>query len=71
MEPTDLIMGAASCTTNAIVPVLKVLDDEYGVESGHIESVHSYTNDQNLIDNFHKKISSHNTYYCYGIKIIL
>jgi len=55
MEPTDLIMGAASCTTNAIVPVLKVLDDEYGVESGHIESVHSYTNDQNLIDNFHKK----------------
>lgn len=55
MESTDLIMGAASCTTNAIVPVLKVLDDEYGVESGHIESVHSYTNDQNLIDNFHKK----------------
>lgn len=55
MEPTDLIMGAASCTTNAIVPVLKVLDDEYGVVSGHIESVHSYTNDQNLIDNFHKK----------------
>ena len=55
METTDLIMGAASCTTNAIVPVLKVLDDEYGVESGHIESVHSYTNDQNLIDNFHKK----------------
>ena len=55
MESTDLIMGAASCTTNAIVPVLKVLDDEYGVVSGHIESVHSYTNDQNLIDNFHKK----------------
>jgi len=55
MESDDEILGAASCTTNAIVPVLKVLDEEYGIESGHIESVHSYTNDQNLIDNFHKK----------------
>jgi glyceraldehyde 3-phosphate dehydrogenase len=51
----DQILGAASCTTNAIVPTLKVLNDEYGIISGHIESVHSYTNDQNLIDNFHKK----------------
>ncbi|MDA7601874.1 glyceraldehyde-3-phosphate dehydrogenase [Gammaproteobacteria bacterium] len=55
MDSNDAILGAASCTTNAIVPVLKVLDEEYGVDSGHIESVHSYTNDQNLIDNFHKK----------------
>ena len=55
MDSSDNIMGAASCTTNAIVPVLKVLDEEYAVLSGHIESVHSYTNDQNLIDNFHKK----------------
>jgi glyceraldehyde 3-phosphate dehydrogenase len=51
----DTILGAASCTTNAIVPTLKVLNDEFGIVSGHIESVHSYTNDQNLIDNFHKK----------------
>ena len=51
----DDILGAASCTTNAIVPTLKVLNDEYDIKSGHIESVHSYTNDQNLIDNFHKK----------------
>jgi len=51
----DEILGAASCTTNAIVPVLKVLNDEYNIVSGHIESVHAYTNDQNLIDNFHKK----------------
>ena len=51
----DRILGAASCTTNAIVPTLKVLNDEFGIVSGHIESVHSYTNDQNLIDNFHKK----------------
>ncbi|MHC9035977.1 glyceraldehyde-3-phosphate dehydrogenase, partial [Cobetia marina] len=49
----DRIISAASCTTNAIVPVLKVLHDEYGVSQGHVETVHSYTNDQNLIDNFH------------------
>jgi glyceraldehyde 3-phosphate dehydrogenase len=55
MDSNDMILGAASCTTNAIVPVLKVLDEEYGIDFGHIESVHSYTNDQNLIDNFHKK----------------
>ncbi len=47
------IVSAASCTTNAIVPVLKALQDEYGVEHGHVETVHSYTNDQNLIDNYH------------------
>ena len=54
MDESDTIISAASCTTNAITPPLKALDDEYGVESGHVETVHSYTNDQNLIDNFHK-----------------
>jgi glyceraldehyde 3-phosphate dehydrogenase len=49
------IFTAASCTTNAIVPVIKVINDKYGIVSGHIETVHSYTNDQNLLDNFHKK----------------
>jgi glyceraldehyde 3-phosphate dehydrogenase len=49
------IFTAASCTTNAIVPPLKVLEDNFGIEVGHIETVHSYTNDQNLIDNHHKK----------------
>ncbi len=49
------VLTAASCTTNAVVPVFKALNDEYGIESGHLESVHSYTNDQNLIDNYHKK----------------
>lgn len=48
------IVTAASCTTNAITPVLKALNDEFGVEHGHVETVHSFTNDQNLIDNFHK-----------------
>ena len=49
------IYSAASCTTNAISPVLKVIEDKFGVESGHIETIHAYTNDQNLLDNFHKK----------------
>lgn len=49
----DRILSAASCTTNAITPVLKLVYDEYGIEQGHVETVHSYTNDQNLIDNYH------------------
>ncbi len=49
------IFSAASCTTNAITPVLKVIDDTLGVVKGHIETVHAYTNDQNLVDNMHKK----------------
>lgn len=50
----DLIVSAASCTTNAIVPVLKLVHEKYGVINGHMETVHAYTNDQNLIDNYHK-----------------
>jgi glyceraldehyde 3-phosphate dehydrogenase len=49
------IYSAASCTTNAITPILKVLEDELGVVKGHLETIHAYTNDQNLVDNFHKK----------------
>jgi len=55
VEPTDTILAAASCTTNAIVPVLKAMHDKFEVISGHMETVHSYTNDQNLIDNYHDK----------------
>lgn len=55
---SETIFSAASCTTNAIMPILQVVDLELGVEKGHIETVHSYTNDQNLLDNYHKKISS-------------
>lgn len=51
---TDTVMSAASCTTNAITPVLKAIHDRFGVRNGHVETVHSFTNDQNLIDNFHK-----------------
>ncbi len=50
----DSIISAASCTTNAITPVLKAMCDEYGIENGHVETIHSFTNDQNLIDNYHK-----------------
>jgi len=52
---THDIFSAASCTTNAITPILKVVNDNLGVEKGHIETVHAYTNDQNLVDNMHKK----------------
>ena len=54
ITPERSIISAASCTTNAIVPILKCLLDEFGVNSGHVETVHAYTNDQNLIDNYHK-----------------
>ncbi|GAB6061698.1 glyceraldehyde-3-phosphate dehydrogenase [Deferrisoma palaeochoriense] len=54
LDPNERIVSAASCTTNAIVPVLKVIHDRFGIESGHVETCHAYTNDQNLIDNFHK-----------------
>jgi len=49
----DNIVSAASCTTNAITPVLKAVNDQFGVVNGHVETVHAYTNDQNLIDNYH------------------
>ena len=54
LADNDSIISAASCTTNAIVPILKAVNDQYKIRGGHIETVHAYTNDQNLIDNFHK-----------------
>lgn len=50
----EQLFSAASCTTNAIVPVLKAVNDRFGIVNGHVETCHSYTNDQNLIDNYHK-----------------
>jgi glyceraldehyde 3-phosphate dehydrogenase len=55
ITPEETVYSAASCTTNAIVPVLKAVNDSFGIEHGHVETCHSYTNDQNLIDNYHKK----------------
>jgi glyceraldehyde 3-phosphate dehydrogenase len=54
IDDDDRILSAASCTTNAITPVLAAIDEAYGVVKGHVETVHSFTNDQNLIDNFHR-----------------
>src|SRR5690606_32724968 len=55
-DPDSLkIFSAASCTTNAITPILKVVDDSLGIKKGHIETIHAYTNDQNLVDNMHSK----------------
>lgn len=54
-KPGEKLFSAASCTTNAIVPPLKVLNDAFGIQFVHVETVHSYTNDQNLLDNFHPK----------------
>jgi glyceraldehyde 3-phosphate dehydrogenase len=55
LSEDDTVLSAASCTTNAIVPPLKVMNDRFGIVGGHVETVHAYTNDQNLTDNFHKK----------------
>ncbi|RKR13413.1 glyceraldehyde 3-phosphate dehydrogenase [Maribacter vaceletii] len=52
---TTNIFSAASCTTNAITPVLKVVEDSLGIRKGHLETIHAYTNDQNLVDNMHSK----------------
>lgn len=49
----EKILSCASCTTNAIVPPLKAMEDEFGISRGHVETVHSFTNDQNLLDNYH------------------
>ncbi len=55
-DPNEVqIFSAASCTTNAITPVLMAIEESFGVKSGHLETIHAYTNDQNLVDNFHKK----------------
>ncbi len=52
---TVKIFSAASCTTNAITPILKVIEDSLGIKKGHLETIHAYTNDQNLVDNMHGK----------------
>lgn len=51
----ETVFSAASCTTNAIVPGLEIIEKAYGIDKGHIETIHAYTNDQNLLDNYHKK----------------
>lgn len=50
----DIIISAASCTTNALAPALKILNDDYKVLVGYMSTIHAYTNDQNLLDLPHK-----------------
>ena len=51
----EAIISNASCTTNGLAPLCKVLDDEFGIENGLMTTIHSYTNDQNILDVKHKK----------------
>jgi glyceraldehyde 3-phosphate dehydrogenase len=51
----EQVISAASCTTNCLAPVCKVLDENFGIVKGYMTTVHSYTNDQNLLDGPHKK----------------
>jgi glyceraldehyde 3-phosphate dehydrogenase len=48
------IISMASCTTNSLAPVLKVLNDKFGIQNGYMTTTHAYTNDQRLLDSFHK-----------------
>ncbi len=50
-----VLFSAASCTTNAITPILKAVEETFGIKKGHLETIHAYTNDQNLVDNMHGK----------------
>ncbi|QOG11457.1 type I glyceraldehyde-3-phosphate dehydrogenase [Arcobacter sp. FWKO B] len=51
----EAIVSNASCTTNCLAPICKVLDDTFGIENGLMTTIHSYTNDQNILDVKHKK----------------
>ena len=55
LDGTEKVISAASCTTNCLAPVLKVLNDNFGIEKGFMTTIHAYTNDQNLVDGSHKK----------------
>jgi len=55
LDGTEEIISAASCTTNCLAPVVKVLNDEFGIVKGYMTTVHAYTNDQSILDVAHKK----------------
>jgi glyceraldehyde 3-phosphate dehydrogenase len=56
LKSTDLVVSNSSCTTNGLAPIAKVIQDQIGIESGLINTIHSYTNDQSLLDNMHVDI---------------
>ena len=55
LDGSEEIISAASCTTNCLAPVAKVLDEAFGIEKGFMTTVHAYTNDQTILDVAHKK----------------
>ncbi len=56
LKPAHQVVSNASCTTNCLSPVAKVMNDAVGIERGHMTTIHSFTNDQNLLDVFHKDL---------------
>ena len=56
LKSSDQIISAASCTTNCLAPVAKVINDSFEIERGFMTTIHSYTNDQRLLDNSHKDL---------------
>lgn len=64
----ESIISNASCTTNALAPICKIIDKHLGIESGILSTIHSYTNDQNLLDNAHR--SDFRRSRCAGLNII-
>jgi len=56
LKPTDQVVSNASCTTNCLAPVAKVLNDSFGIKRGLMTTVHAYTNDQNVLDMPHKDL---------------
>jgi len=56
LKPTDLCVSNASCTTNCLAPIVKILNDNWGVENGFMTTVHAYTNDQMILDAPHKDL---------------
>jgi len=56
LKSTDSVVSNASCTTNGLAPIAKVIQDQIGIESGLMNTIHSYTNDQSLLDNMHVDI---------------
>ncbi len=56
LKKTDQVISAASCTTNCLAPVAKVINDSFGIEQGFMTTIHSYTTDQRLLDNSHKDL---------------
>jgi len=56
LKNSDQVISAASCTTNCLAPVAKVINDNFGIDTGFMTTIHSYTADQKLLDNSHKDL---------------